>query len=394
MKSDTSSTMYTYYYYTSFFTLCQEGEHRLRHDFRRQGGEFWMKQSLGFYFFTAAAMLLLPAASLMPQDTLSFSGDTDLLRRSFFSPQPDSSDDGESDAAASAPESEAAAESYRVLDISTGEVLEVPLKTYLIGAVCAEMPATFEPEALKAQAVAVHTYAERIRRRNQHSPDPSLLGADFSNDAGKYQAYYTESQLRTAYGDAYETCYAKAAAAVEAVASELIYHEGEPIIAAFHAISGGKTESSEAIWGEPLSYLVSVDSAADTAAPRYQETVSFSPDDIKASVHKVFPDVQFADDAAAWCKVLTVSDAGTVLTMQCGNTVCSGQQVREMLGLRSACFTIEFSDGVFRFTTKGYGHTVGMSQYGANEMAKNGASYKEILAHYYPDTTLSAVSVS
>ena len=332
-----------------------------------------MKQSLGFYGFTAAAILLLPAAVLLPQENTGVSADTVFTEDTQ--------------------ESVASAENcYRVLDISTGEVLNVPVREYLIGAVCAEMPATFETEALKAQTVAVHSYAERIRRRSQAFPDASLLGADFSNDSTKYQAYYTDSQLHQAYGDAYDTCYPKVAAAVDAVASELLCYEGEPIVAAFHAISTGKTEAAETVWGEPLAYLVSVDSAADVQAPQYQETVSFSQEELKNAFLQKHPEMQFSEEPSAWCTVLSVSDAGTVLQAQCGNQVLNGQQVREALGLRSACFAVEYADGVFRFTTKGYGHTVGMSQYGANVMAQNGSGYQEILAHYYPDTTLQSVS--
>lgn len=335
-----------------------------------------MKQSLGFYGFTAAAILLLPAAVLLPQE----------------SAEAQNTAVSTSVSAVSAQESAAAENCYHVLDISTGEVLNVPVRDYIIGVVCAEMPATFETEALKAQAVAVHTYAERIRRRSQKFPDASLLGADFSNDSAKYQAYYTDSQLRQAYGDAYDTCYAKVAAAVGAVEKELLCYEGEPIIAAFHAISTGKTESAETVWGEPLAYLVSVDSAADAAAPQYLETVTFSQDELKTAFLQKHPDIVFSEEPSAWCTVLSVSDAGTVLQAQCGNQVLNGQQVREVLKLRSACFAVDYADGVYRFTTKGYGHAVGMSQYGANVMAQNGSGYQEILAHYYPDTTLQSVS--
>ncbi len=328
-----------------------------------------MKQHIGFFAFTAAAMLLLPAAAVL---------------RTPDAPA--------SHAETSRDAPSAANEPYRVLDISTGEILTVPVRDYLIGAVCAEMPATFEKEALKAQAVAVHTYAERIRTRNRQTPDPSLLGADFSNDSAKYQAYYTEDQLHAAYGDAYDTCRAKIETAVDAVEDLLLCYDGEPIIAAFHAISSGKTESAETVWGEPLAYLVSVDSQSDRNAPRYQETVSFSAEDFKTAILRENPDVTFPDDPAQWCTVLGTSDAGTVLNVQCGSTVMSGTKLRETLGLRSACFSVQFADNLLQFTTKGYGHTIGMSQYGANAMAQNGSSYQEILAHYYPDTTLQSVS--
>ena len=201
-----------------------------------------MKQSLGFYGFTAAAILLLPAAVLLPQE----------------SAEAQNTAVSTSVSAVSAQESAAAEDCYHVLDISTGEVLNVPVRDYIIGAVCAEMPATFETEALKAQAVAVHTYAERIRRRSQKFPDASLLGADFSNDSAKYQAYYTDSQLRQAYGDAYDTCYAKVAAAVGAVKKELLCYEGEPIIAAAALAAAAPTAAFESFCGLDRFYSKSV----------------------------------------------------------------------------------------------------------------------------------------
>lgn len=331
-----------------------------------------MKQQFGFYLFTAAAMLLLPAATLLQSPTAMADTESPPIETSTEDPS---------------------ALAYHVLDVSTGEILIVPVRDYLIGAVCAEMPATFEPEALKAQTVAAHTYAERIRMRNQQSPDAALLGADFSNDSSRYQAYYTEAQLRQAYGDAYETCYTKVAAAVDAVVTELLYYDGEPIIAAFHAISAGMTESAENIWGEPLAYLTSVESPGDLSAPQYQETVQLSEEAVKAAILRISPETILpADDPAAWCTILSCSTAGTVLTAQCGNSVLNGQALREAFGLRSACFTLTYAEGMFTFTTKGYGHAVGMSQYGANAMAKSGSNYQEILAHYYPNTTIVQAS--
>lgn len=337
-----------------------------------------MKQQIGFYLFAAAAMLLIPGTVLLLN--------------------PDSAQDAQPPSAiTSAPKEEssqqiqAETKCYRVLDISSGTVLEVPVRDYLIGVVCAEMPATFESEALKAQAVAAHTYAERIRLRNLEHNNPALLGADFSNDSNLYQAYYTESQIRTAFGDAFDLYYGKIEAAVDAVCTELLYYEEEPIVAAFHAMSAGQTENAETVWGSPLAYLVSVDSKTDTTAPRYQETVSLTAETVRQILLAQQPDAVFAEDPSQWFAIKAISEAGTVLTVQGGSLLWSGQQLRELFSLRSACFTIAYAQGQFTFTTKGYGHGVGMSQYGANAMAQSGSTYEEILAHYYPGVTLGTI---
>lgn len=330
-----------------------------------------------FYLFTAAAMLLIPSTALVAEHRLP----TEKTAPSATEPSSAIANESSSVTVKDAV-------CYRVLDVTTGTVSEVPLREYLIGVVCAEMPATFELEALKAQAVAAHTYAERISRQNREKPDPALFGADFSNDSSVYQAYYTESQIRSAFGDRFALYYNKVADAVDAVCDKLLYYENEPIIAAFHAMCPGKTENAETIWGAPLAYLVSVDSASDANAPSYLDTATFTAEAVRATLTAAAPSLQLPEEESEWLQVQTTSEAGTVLRVQCGNHVWSGQQIRELFSLRSACFTIACDENGFTFTTKGYGHAVGMSQYGANAMAAAGSSYAEILAHYYPNTTL------
>ena len=281
--------------------------------------------------------------------------------------------------------------SYRVLDTASGEVFEVPVRDYLIGAVGAEMPASNEPEALKAQVVACHTYAERIRTQNAAEPDSTLCGADLSDDSSRYQAFFNEEELRTFYGAEFDAYYAKLAAAVDAAGGLLLCYDGEPIAAAFHAISSGETESAETVWGNALPYLVPVESAADRSAPDYEETVTIPPETLQKALTAQDPACTFPEDPAQWFSAPDCSPSGTVLQIGCGSVTWSGQLLREILGLRSACFTVEYDGAQFCFTTHGFGHDVGMSQYGANAMAKEGCSFAEILAHYYPDTVLTPI---
>lgn len=279
---------------------------------------------------------------------------------------------------------------YAMLDITSGKVEEISVRDYVIGAVCAEMPATFEPEALKAQAVAAHTYAERQHLLEESHPTEALCGADFSNDSSQYQAYFTKNQAQRYYGDNFDAAYEKIAAAVDAVLPYTLEYEGSPIIAAFCSMSAGKTENAKAVWGSEVAYLVSVDSEADTDAPRYLETAEFSPEELQAALQETLPDADWNEDKSNWVQVGTCTEAGTVETVTiCGKT-CTGQQLRQALALRSAAFSVEYDETAnqFTFTTKGYGHGVGMSQYGANAMAKEGADFQEILAHYYPGTEL------
>lgn len=274
-------------------------------------------------------------------------------------------------------------EPFKVLDINSGEVMEVPVRDYVIGAVCAEMPAVFEVEALKAQAVAAHTYAERQRRISRSSPKPELCGADFSNDTSKYQGYFTDSQIKHYFGENYEEYYARISAACDEVADCILTYEDEPIIAAFHSMSAGKTESAENAWGTAVDYLVPVDSSADMAAPKYEEEVRIPVSFLQTRLEEVFSGVTLGEDASRWIMPAERSDSGTVLSAVLGDMTVTGSDIRTALGLRSADFTVRIEGNDAVFTTKGFGHGVGMSQYGANAMAKEGSTWQEILEHYY-----------
>ena len=319
-----------------------------------------MARHFGYYAICAAVMFLLPAA----------------VSAGYPADAPQKDPAGQT------------AESYRVLDSQTGEIREVPVRDYLIGAVGAEMPASFAPEALKAQTVACHTYAERVRRMHEAAPDPSLGGADFSDDPNVYQAFFTEDALRRFYGSSFAESYARITEAVDAAGDQILCYADEPIVAAFHAISSGETDSAENVWGNALPYLIPVSSDADRSAPQYAETVTFSAETVRRTLEAENPECRLPDDPSEWFSEPECSPSGTVLRVRAGDQDWSGQQLRQMFALRSACFSAEYTDGVFRFSTRGFGHDVGMSQYGADAMARQGSSYAEILAHYYPGTEL------
>lgn len=283
---------------------------------------------------------------------------------------------------------EAFSDTYIVLDITTGKTEEISAEDYLVGAVCAEMPAAFEKEALKAQAVAAHTYAERQKAKAIANPDPELCGAYFSNDSGKYQAFFTENQAKQYYGENYEQYIKKIREAVNEVSDEIIVYNDEPIIAAFHSMSAGKTESAENVWGNKVEYLVPVESEADSSAPKFLEECEFTEDEMRTKLESAFEGIKLDSDPKKWFGDIEKSDSLTVLTIETGDRTLTGQEIRAALSLRSAAFDISYDSGSFKVTTRGYGHAVGMSQYGANAMAEEGCDYKEILEHYYPETSI------
>lgn len=282
-------------------------------------------------------------------------------------------------------------ESILMLDTSTGDVLDLSMRDYIIGAVTAEMPASFDEEALKAQAVAVHTYAVRQQQAESENPTPELCGADLSNDSSRYQAYFTKSQAMEFYGSGYKTAYEKISAATDSVLPYIITYEERPILAAFCSMSSGQTESASNVWGQDVPYLVPADSKADKNAPNYLCEQEFSKSELKEMLESAYPDGDFSGPFKEWIKIEEKSDSGTILKINVGGAEVSGQDIREALSLRSASFDLKWNGDICTFTTKGYGHGVGMSQYGADAMAKAGADWREILLHYYSGAKVSKV---
>ena len=239
--------------------------------------------------------------------------------------------------------------------------LDSELEEYVVGVVAAEMPASFPEEALKAQAVAARTY--QVRQMQAAGAEKVLY------DVG--QAYIDIAEQKEKWGENYPFYASKIRKAVRETAGEIMVYEGEPILAAFHAHSAGKTEDAVHVWNSEVPYLKSVDSSEDRKAPENEATVIFSEKELKEKL------------GSAELSVLSRTDAGYVERVQAGEEILSGRSVREKLGLRSTNFRIEKKEGGIQFTTYGYGHGVGMSQYGASFLAEKGKGYREILRHYY-----------
>ncbi|MCI5656587.1 MAG: stage II sporulation protein D [Candidatus Pseudoruminococcus sp.] len=271
---------------------------------------------------------------------------------------------------------------FKILDTSTNEVLTLTDEEFLIGAVAAEMPPSYETEALKAQCVATYTCYAKKRADERDNPHEELNGADFSADLSKKQVYLTPDRMKEDCGENYEEIYSKYKGVVECVKGEVLTYKGELITCTYFAISSGKTDSFKDIFGKDLPYLTAVSSPYDAFAPNYKSEKNISEEDFKKAFEKSSDKVDFSEKADKWISNIKLTDSGSVKSIKIGGIEFSGSKVREILGLRSACFSIKY-DNEFQFEVKGYGHNVGMSQYGANEMAKEGIGYKGILEHYY-----------
>ena len=350
-----------------------------------------MKQHLFFALIVLLLLLLMPLFGLggqlktafIPQAEQPLAEQTPQSAETNTTPTP----------ATKAPAAAAAAPAKKTAGQATGEVIAVmrsgsgqtetiDITEYLVGVVAAEMPASAHEEALKAQAVASYTYA---RRRTE------VEGIKAISDSGTAeQEYISREERERRWGDKFMLYEAKLREAVTAVSGTRITYEGQPIFAAFHSVSHGKTESAANYWGgTDHPYLQPAESPGDRLAPDYSKTVTFTQAEMKDFLQTAEKEqsckLTLDSNPAKWFGKPVRSESGMVQEIAVGGQEFSGRELRELLSLRSADFTVDYNekDDAFAVTTRGHGHSVGMSQYGADFMARQGSGYVEILKHYY-----------
>ena len=254
---------------------------------------------------------------------------------------------------------------------SNGSIINLNMTDYLIGVVSSEMPASFNLEALKAQSVLARTYALKAKQTGKKLTDTVST-----------QSYIDIDQMKNKWRNSFNTYYNKIKNAVENTNGEYLSYNGNYIEALYHSTNNGKTESSLDVFGNYYPYLISVSSEYDKNASSYLRTINMPLDTISNKLG-----LSLNNDSVI--SILSYTDGGNIKEININGNNFSGKKVRELLGLRSADFDISISDNNANITTRGYGHGVGMSQYGANGMANSEYSYKDILSHYYPGTTLT-----
>jgi stage II sporulation protein D len=251
---------------------------------------------------------------------------------------------------------------------------------YVCGSVAAEMPLAYHEEALKAQAVACYTNCLRLKNSNNKEESN---GADISDDISVHQGYITEDERKEKWGDDFNKYESKLRSIVTDVLGEYITYDEKICVAAFSAICTGTTETAENVWGSKTPYLVSVKSEGDKLSPTYSSTVTFS----KSQFISIMKDLGVSIDSKADLTEIIgkpkATKAGTVLTIKINSKEVTGSNMRQAFSLRSPAFKITATENEVTFNVSGYGHGVGMSQYGADYMARQGSTYDEILKHYY-----------
>ena len=257
-------------------------------------------------------------------------------------------------------------------------ILTIPLETYLIGVVAAEMPISFHEEALKAQAVAARTFTMRQIDSGKHE------NADLCDQSSCCQAWFGPEQLETKFGESKTLIEEKAGAAAASTSGQVLIYGGKLIDAVYFSCSGGMTESAAAVWGSEIPYLQPVDSPGEENAARYLGETLVPYELFK----KKLPNSDLSDQPSSWFGEILRTEGGGVAQMEIGGLTYSGTEIRSVFSLNSTLFDVAITEDGVLFETKGFGHRVGMSQYGANAMALAGCSYDEILLHYYPGAQL------
>lgn len=277
----------------------------------------------------------------------------------------------------------------KLLHTETNEVEEVDLDTYLYGVVSAEMPASFEEEALKAQAVVARTYTiyKIVNNDGKHGE------ADICDDSACCQAWISEDERKEKWKeDERENNWSKIVNAVNSTQGKIITYNGEPINAFFHANSGGETETPVNVWGgSGYPYLQTVATSGEDAYSQYASEASFTKGEFEKKIKEVHSDFEIDFSKDDCIKIEEYTDGNRVKTIKIGNLELSGVEVRNIFGLRSANFKVTVEEKNIKFEVTGYGHGVGMSQTGADSLAKEGKTYEDIIHHYYTDVEIESM---
>lgn len=273
------------------------------------------------------------------------------------------------------------------LTIQDGDTTEqMTLERYLTGVVRGEMPASFEMEALRAQAAAERSYVyyQLSAGRKDAHPD-----ADFCTDHTCCSAYLSETAAREKWGGDFAPWNTRVEQAVSDTDGQVVLYNGRPILAVFHSSSAGRTAAAGDVWSGDLPYLVSVDSPeGEETVPNYYSTVTFTAAEAKEKLLAVHPELKLSGTPDRWFGAAAENGSGRVETVSVGGTDIEGTELRRIFGLRSACFTVAADSESVTFRVTGYGHGVGMSQYGANQLAREGKTWQEILEWYYTGATV------
>lgn len=277
-----------------------------------------------------------------------------------------------------------------VYKVKENKIEKMDMEEYLYGVLSSEMPSTFDEEALKSQAIAARTYVIYKMENNIISGHKN---ANVCTNSAHCQAYTSYDDLKKIKGnDWIQSDYIKVKKAVDDTRGQILTYGGKAILPLYFSTCSGKTENSKDVFSTQYPYLVSVDSPYDTSSPKYSTTYSISKNKFIQYIKNSYPKLSVSlNQLEKEVNILNRTEGGCVKTIQVGNIKISGTEMRKILSLNSANFSIDYNNDKINFNVKGYGHGVGMSQWGANGMAKKGCKYYDILFHYFKNTDIKDI---
>lgn len=273
----------------------------------------------------------------------------------------------------------------KLLHIRDGSIEEIDLDTYLYGVVASEMPASFDIEALKAQAVVARTYTiYQIRNGSKHE------NASICDSVACCQAWISkENRFARWEENMREEYWSKIVRAVNETKGKIIFYNNEPINALFHSNSGGKTELAINVWGGNFPYFQTVETSGEDTYTSYNSEIKISKDELIKIMLENYPEFKIDFEKEEAIKIVEFTEGERIEKIKIGNTEISGVEARKIFGLKSAKFNFEISEDSIEFKVIGYGHGVGLSQCGSDLLAKQGKKFDEIIKYYYKDVAIS-----
>lgn len=274
---------------------------------------------------------------------------------------------------------------FKIYDKATNEIITVSDFDFCCGALATEIETDIPKEAIKAQAVAIHTYYSYLRSNSR----AEKKDYDFQCNSKIWQTYVSEDELKEKWGETFDESYKIISDSVTQVSNTFVLYDNNLCMTKYFKISSGNTNSYKEIYGTNIPYLISVPSPFDTVANNYKIKKDFSEEEINSAVKTKFTNYKPSKNIDKNISDITKNDYGTVLGLTLGNTKITGKELADLLELGSSTFEVTISNGIYTFVTYGYGENIGMSQFGAYKMAEQGNSYIEILQYYYPNTEIS-----
>lgn len=276
---------------------------------------------------------------------------------------------------------------YNLYNLATQELCTMDRTAFLIGSAACEMPASYSEEAIKAQMIACHSYYIYCTENGMPSEDSNL-----SFDERYMKKYASKQRLQEYWGMNFNQYYEKFLRCANEVNSLILQYDGKTALTPYYAVSCGKTQSSKAEWGNDLPYLKCVDSKEDALSDDYLKVTTYSVQNMYDRFMTYFTGFELStENAEDWFGDIVYNQSGYVDTVEVSDIKITGREFRNCFELPSACFMLFYENGEFSIATKGYGHGVGLSQFGANTMAENGKNYAEILKHYFPGTAICEI---